>query len=467
MADTKKKDYKKSVVQLTIGLFIAFSVIGVSWISKRVPLFDFYEKIELQLLDLRFNVRGTIPMNPNVGTIDIDALSLDSEGRYQDWTRDNYAEIMRILKDLDIRMIAFDMFFVEESGSLLKREDFENAQVTSLEEVSGLFRDYDEEMRQAMIYADNVILGQSFIKAENQTVDWVRENTVKKDENKALAVQLQEPYYKDNENWIEGKYTYYVDIEPPRPSLIEVSKGVGFAMTESDIDGSVRHYPIILAYDDTISPSLALVMILKYIGAEFRDVEIIPGEEIILPPGNLPDGTEVNIRIPINDRGLMLVNWAGGWAENQFFHIPHIALVKNKTAWEHATIAKAIKKFFQEYPEEVSNLERAAEMLKEQGIELTDEVIEIFSTLNGANYLETEFINQGIALEEGDLPEDAFVFYQEILINNKIADAFAEIPDLTFDEMKDKIGERNEAKILRGYNILKDRINKWGVKPDE
>ena len=467
MAEKSGKNYTKSLIQFSIGLTIALMIVGVSWVSKHTSMFPFYELIELKLLDQRFLVRGSIPMNPNVGTIDIDAISLESEGRYQDWTRDKYADVIRTLKDLDIRMIGFDMFFVESSGIILKKEIFNNARVENLEDISQLFRDYDEELRQAMIYADNVILGQAFTKAENQDGEWVKNNTVVKDVNKISSGKKTEGYYKEYEDWLDSEFIYYVDIEPPLQALSDVSRGVGYAMTESDIDGSVRHYPIVLAYDGKIWPSLALAMILEYIDVEFKDVEIVPGKEIILPPGKLPDGTEINITIPMNNKGLMMVNWAGDWGEDQFFHIPHIALIKNKQSWEDAAVAKVFKDLFQEQPELIADIDALIPLFEEKGIEFSDGEFEIYNILTMGLNLEEQIIDEGVELDPEGVPEDLYDFYQELVLNHKIADAFEENPSLSLDEMKNAIDEQNEAKIRRGYYIIKDKFDKGGLNPND
>ncbi|MCP4583449.1 MAG: CHASE2 domain-containing protein, partial [candidate division Zixibacteria bacterium] len=166
-----------------------------------------------------------------------------------------------------------------------------------------------------------------------------------------VSVNHMANYYLEHPDWREDRLVKYMDIEPPLSQLIDDSRGVGFAMTVTDIDGSVRHYPVVLVYDGKVWPSLALMMVLDYIGVEFKDVEILPGEAIIVPPGKMPDGREVNIRIPINDKGLMMVNWAGDYHSDNFFHIPHTAILQNIRLWQAAAKVRDIKKVFLEEPE--------------------------------------------------------------------------------------------------------------------
>lgn len=459
MGEKGEKNIKKTAAQIGIGLFIAVVIIAAR------P-FSFYKMIELKLLDQRFLIRGEIPINPNIGTIDINALTLQKEGRYQDWTRDKYAEVIRILSELDVRMIGFDIFFPEESASdILRKEDYLKAEVNEPDDIFPLFRNYDEELSQAMEYAGNIVLGQSFMEAEHQDPEWVKNNTIEiEDSLKKRAVDSLKSYSKEypESEWTNSKLPMYIDIEPPIPKLVNASRGTGFAMTAADIDGSVRHYPVILVYDGKIWPSLALMMFLEYIGVDFKDVEIIPGKEIILPPGKLPDGTDVHVKIPINDKGLMMVNWAGDYWHEQFFHIPHYALIQNNRAWQKARASHIVKKIFAEKTETIYDFELFLAVLEQYNVEPTEIMLEVFGLLSLCTQLE-ELINEGYEAAED---EGINIFYQELLLNHKIAALLRENHEITFLEMVEKLGNISEDEVRKGYYILKEIIEKEGLKPE-
>jgi len=456
----EKKGVKKAVIQLSIGVLIAGFVVLTSWVSKNTKLFPFYEILNLKIFDQQFVIRGSIPMNPNVGTVDIDALTLANEGRFQDWTRDKYADVVTALKELDARMIGFDVFFPEESSAeILKKQDFLNANVKTVKDVEKLFRDYDEEFRQAMLDAGNVLIGQAFHMAEKQDPEWVKQNTAEKDENKIAALTVLKPYYKEFPEWQTSKLPFYVDIEPPILKLVEASKGAGYAMTVADIDGSVRHYPILLVYDGKLWPSLGLIMILEYIGARLEDVQIVPGKAIILPPEKLPDGTPVHIRIPINEKGLTLVNWAGDFWDERFFHIPHYALLLCKKA----EIARKIKVLCKDNPAARRDAELFSQLAEKYNISLTDEVAQIYSELKLADIVENDLIKQGVTLSKTDFGDEGqYRFYQEIVRSNKIAQVLSENPNLTIQQVQEKIGESSENYIRISYTVIKGIIDEKG-----
>ncbi|MFC1565247.1 CHASE2 domain-containing protein [candidate division KSB1 bacterium] len=467
MAENKQKiGLKKTVVQLTIGLSIALVVVFLSWFSKSEPdIFPFYEIIELKLLDQRYLFRGEVYMDPVVATIDIDAFSLGVEGRYQDWTREKYANVNRALKELNARMIGYDIYFVEKSKFVLSREVVDNSYVSSDEEFRDLLVDFDEELRLSMAETDMVILGQTFEVAEPQDPDWVELNTVVRDSVKEESVRGMEKYYLEHQGWREDNLVKYMDIEPPMADLIDDSRGAGFAMTVTDIDGSVRHYPVVLVYDRKIWPSLSLMMILDYIGADFKDVEIVPGEEIILPPGRLPDGAEINIRIPIDDKGLMMVNWAGDYHSENFFHIPHTAILKNKTQWHQAAIARKVKKIFNDDPEAASEPGQFLELAPNYDLEINEETGLIYDIIRVGFQIE-EAIEQDMIFDKEEVGEVIYEIYEQILLNRTILDLFASNPELSLTDAAHAL-ERPENDIRRSYFIMKDKLDKGGVKPED
>ena len=237
-------------------------------------------------------------------------------------------------------------------------------------------------------------------------------------------------------------------------------------MTVADIDGSVRQYQVVLVYDGKIWPSFALMMILDYIGGKFEDVNINPGKAVILSPGTLPDGTEVHIRIPISDKGLMLVNWAGDYWDEQFTHIPHLALITNQVAWRNAGYAATIKKIFFNTPEAIGDPSIFLAEFEKTGGQYSDEVEPVYFLMRWGKMFD-QAIEQEMIVSKEDFPEEIYEFYLELARNHKIARAFEENPSVTLDEIKEITGERNENKIRYSYFIVKDRFTKGGLKPED
>ena len=145
---------KKTVFQFSIGLFVSIMIILFS-------MTGLYKILEFKLLDERFKIRGSIYMDPVISTIDIDAYTLGTEGRIQDWTRDKHYKIIKMVKEMGARMIGFDYYFVENSSRVLAIEEVEGKDFKSKDEFLSSFHDYDREMCETIKEAGNVILGQT------------------------------------------------------------------------------------------------------------------------------------------------------------------------------------------------------------------------------------------------------------------------------------------------------------------
>ena len=82
-----------------------------------------YERAELVSYDWRFNIRNTLfgmpEMDPRLGTIEIDDQTVEAEGRFQDWTRTEYLDVVRILGEYRAEMVGFDIYFIEPKTKLI------------------------------------------------------------------------------------------------------------------------------------------------------------------------------------------------------------------------------------------------------------------------------------------------------------------------------------------------------------
>ena len=82
-----------------------------------------YERAELVSYDWRFNIRNSIfgmpEVDPRLGTIEIDDQTLEVEGRWQNWTRAEYIDVVRILGEYGADRVGFDIYFPEHITKLL------------------------------------------------------------------------------------------------------------------------------------------------------------------------------------------------------------------------------------------------------------------------------------------------------------------------------------------------------------
>ncbi|TAL30716.1 MAG: adenylate/guanylate cyclase domain-containing protein [Spirochaetes bacterium] len=126
------------------------------------------------------------------------------------------------------------------------------------------------------------------------------------------------------QKWVE-------EVVPPTPKLASAAKGIGYANIRPDSDSINRKLPLLIKFNNAYYPSIDLVLVMHYFGIDAKDVEINMGSYVKLK--NLPadrmakpnDARE--IRIPIDDKGFMDINFIGG--PGSFSNIPYYYFVKD------------------------------------------------------------------------------------------------------------------------------------------
>lgn len=313
MAEANRSEQR---IQLILGPLVGLLVFLFS-------LTQIYERAELVTYDSRFNVRNSLfgppPMSEQLGTIDIDLASIEAEGRYQDWTRDKYTDVVRLLHDYGAQTVGFDVFFVEPSTNLVSADQIKALPRIDSTTIGDLLArsDHDELFRKTIKSAGNVFLGQTIVAESGELAP------LTSDQQRALEViRSRSPRLasgEENTIW-QGK-----DFDPPLQSLREAARGFAYAQTVTDVDGARRRFPLVYRYDDVLFPSLALTVAADVLQVKMTDVIVDPGDHITLPGARRLDGTTSDVRIPIDRFGNMNVNWAGRW-DATFNHYPHLTL---------------------------------------------------------------------------------------------------------------------------------------------
>lgn len=457
-----------------LGFGIGISVLVAAW-----SYFDSYEQQELRTLDERFVQRGKIPTDPHIGTVDIDDETLQEEGRWNDWTRDKHARLVTILADFGVRMVGFDIFFIEPSKSVIAKEELQNLEGDyTRDKVLPLFRDYDKELEEACRRANNVYFAQYLIKSPNQDWDFVVNNTVKRTESRETALQAlkERGFYID---YLQGKQTRFskaIDLGPSLPQFIRAVKGVGFTQPTVDIDGVVRWYQLVRTYDQKLFPSLGLIMICDYLHVPFPKIEIVPGRRIRLPQARYPDGTVKDLIIPIDDQGNMLVNWAGGYEET-YTHYPYARLVKLSTMYAENVALRDVKRLVHKNPELLARPDLFAQEATNYHIGTPEVIQRAYKTVWLCNQIEQAitqdrsltpvsfFAAQGI--EESNIPSDLREFFETIQNNLRIAEMLKQNPAITLQQVADKLGIKRLDTVEYGYDALKNLMEHGGIQPED
>ncbi|MBI4651063.1 sigma 54-interacting transcriptional regulator [Candidatus Desantisbacteria bacterium] len=304
-------------MQIYIGIGIICSILTIIFTSLFSDVFNDWE---LKTYDYRMKLRSEIKVSPDIILVDIDDRSINAIGRWP-WDRTIHAKIIDKLTGSGAKIIAYDIFFNastdKKSDNLLAEASKKANRVYypvgfDFSEVTGVNKN-DE-----ISYVEK--LGQySFGKFIGDTNDLLSVN-------RAIL---------------------------PIEEILKASKGVGHISSNKDIDGKIRRVPLIVKVDDMLFPSFGLASLLDYLDVSRDNIVIKLGESITLKSAvvnkiagsmnraptlesraalnanekivgvrfiepvfgsnQVNDKNRKDIVIPIDNKGMMLINYAGQW----------------------------------------------------------------------------------------------------------------------------------------------------------
>jgi len=298
-------------------ILIAF---GVAAVVCLLSFFDLYDNFENSLLDMRFKNRGLVEVRDDIATVDIDTDALATIGKWSPWSRDKHLPVIKTAAEHGMDAFLFDFYFIEESERELNIKDIDFENDTTANQIKEKFPDPDNDLAAAAENAGNIIFAQSFKpKTKAQAADSVKKRTEVMD--RRLSLMKEKNYFRmvpENEREKYSTIFSAYNIEAPVDVLIEKSAGVYFFQSEPDPDGLQRRFPLLVLYGDRLFPAASLAMALRHYKVSFDSVEIEPGKYLrfdINP--ELDDFGRSEIHIPINEKGQMVVNWAGPWKDKE------------------------------------------------------------------------------------------------------------------------------------------------------
>jgi len=188
-----------------------------------------------KLRDEMFLVRGDINTTNQVVIVDIDEKSLRELGQWP-WNRDIMSQILINLTNSQALIIGLDIFFAEkDTKSLAYLAKKYNLKIKA--------QDSDKYLAEVLANTPT-ILGYLFDFEQNRTKNILPN---------VPAIFIQKNYTQEYLLQAKG---YIGNI----PILQNNAYSGGFVNMIPDIDGVVRHVPLLIKYDDVIYPSLAFEM---------------------------------------------------------------------------------------------------------------------------------------------------------------------------------------------------------------
>ncbi|MFX4235898.1 CHASE2 domain-containing protein [Aliarcobacter butzleri] len=287
------KKIKKFSIYFVLSLSLSIFLSAIYIFFPSLP-----DSLDNRLRDYLFTIRGELPYNQNVVIIDIDETSIKSLGQWP-WSRDKLAKILENLTLANVGIVGLDIVFAEEDRTSPHK---------ILEDLKIYKKDvpnYDLEFAN-VVENSPVILGYQF--------DLVKKDNTNAKVPQIPAIFIEKDKPQDKSYLIEAHNTI-LNI----PQIQDKAYSSGFFNNIPDDTGIIRSVPLIISYDDTIYPSLALEVI-----------RVINDTQKVVVQYNENGISNIvldDISIPTDRYGRMLINFRG--PERSFKYISAIDIYNN------------------------------------------------------------------------------------------------------------------------------------------
>ena len=301
-------------------LLIAGSILFSHALFRIFP--GVFEVLNAQTVDRLFLLRNSFerfspPYHHHIVHVDFNPTSIESLNQYH-LSRKNYAEMINALASMGVSAQVFDYIF---PGRIRDADDLRLIQETEM--------------------AGNVYFGAAFQLISKKGI---RHPEGGKKIQKAIPEKML---------WhvvVKGDDSEIIRGEDPLltfDDLADASRGLGSLSVTFERDGVLRKIPVLIKCQSGFFPSLALRVAADYLNVAPSDIVLVPGKQILLKGATIPGLKEpVDIAIPIDRKGNMIVNYSGPWEFMDHYGFSDVLLAaedpSQKEAWREELKTKII-----------------------------------------------------------------------------------------------------------------------------
>lgn len=251
MKKSKKSDIKQ-ILGISIGFLTALFV-------SITALFNIFDNVELQTLDLRFKAFNDYRQKPdqNIVVIGIDEISVAKIGRWP-WKREEHSKIVKFLDLYGAKAIIYDVFF--------SYEDEEHSSS-------------DERFVEAVKNVGNVYMASRFLPVDDNEKYGTLLNKTQMIDNAVLDKIKKSP--------IPAKSLIpknkELGFQPPFQKLSESVKKLGTVYVGDNEENKIRYQDLIYKDNEDIFSSLAVAFAVDYL--------------------------KESVKIPVDEKDRAVINW--------------------------------------------------------------------------------------------------------------------------------------------------------------
>ncbi len=311
-----------------------YSYLLIPFISVIVCTFLIFTSLDNKIADLFQRVHSPLKESDNVVMINIDDSSVNEIGTWP-FSREVYANVLVVLKELGAEAAVFDLSFLDKSQAKVNQEYVESELPHYVDEdfaelsqnVAWLMTEAEgssinEELNDVMESVQNRI--KTAIQYSIRNADESLANDLKFFDNSYLTLTFDDdmPYlgeiietYLAEELSLKNitvaknaKIPHSKGVEPAISDFLFMAKKAGFVNAPADPDGYLRRLNLIFEYKGHYYPQLLFAPILTYLGDPAIDVR---SNKIILKDCKFPDGVR-DLTIPLAQDGNVIIKYPHG-----------------------------------------------------------------------------------------------------------------------------------------------------------
>jgi adenylate cyclase len=364
-------DLKRSV-PLVGALALALLAAGYTYLQPIRRWGESSLAFERKLLDLKFQWRGRLPVDPQVVIAAGDEEAIRAFGRWGTWDRQTYASMIENLIAAGADVVAFDMVFSDPAGidqthvdiisRLLAERSLEMALAAAadpttkdpaaLQQAAATARELDRLWRNAV--DGDARLVEAYDEHSTSVVQGAVVNTEPEDGRMRTADDAKEAlqaldafvYREYGFGWkvtqlsdaSQGKgaeaTTAHLDVHPggkpsdlkalievkgeiilPQKAFLDVASNVGFFSAYVDPDGVLRRLPLVYRVGEAMLPALSLATASVKFGANPM-LLADPLYKVGLAEIGFPLEGGSLVRVPVDLNGRLLINYYGPSGHN-------------------------------------------------------------------------------------------------------------------------------------------------------
>ena len=361
MAEASKKRLSPALLVPAIvsAIFVGLSLVPV------------VKGIDHNLYDVYLRLKPALPESQEILLLDVDDKAIAELGQWP-WPRNIMADGLVTMRELGLGSAVFDIEYLEASPPGVDRVYLDNdlkfsfrqkfGEIgTGVADLFGAIQNRQIPLKEAGGYVNDLL--QMTVDAESELYDGAKKVARNNDQYLGQAMGLmQKTFITLNRSLVsennegsplrmlaaerypvtvegdEGRLPRYVDFKIPLEPLVARSAGAGITNVEIDSDGKRRRIRLLEKIDGKWYPQLVFAPLLDRLG----------NPKLVLSPGSLKmlgaqysDGTVRDVTIPLDENGMVLINWSPATFLGSFQHLSFAALLELNRAE-----AKIIERLF-------------------------------------------------------------------------------------------------------------------------